>query len=158
MAKGRNSAENAGLKDLGARSTRQKPGLGPGIGCRNGQNVLRVTRWVQVAEEVGEAIGGRERDGAGAFALAHAIHAPQAHAQPGGLAACEGCDDRAGQAPPAALIEIGVAQFAPVAAAQANGKSYISVVHRPRLPARVGQGQGVRVGARPARMHSHDIA
>ncbi|GAB5447712.1 MAG: hypothetical protein Gyms2KO_25850 [Gymnodinialimonas sp.] len=76
--------------------------------------------WVEITEKVGKPRRTRQRDGAGAFALAHAVHAAQSHAKPCRISGAETSRNGARQSPPTALIQIGIPRLAPVAAAQAN--------------------------------------
>ena len=129
----RDAAEDARAQNLRPRSPGQKAALGFGIGGGNGEDVSGMERRVEIAEEIGEAAGARERDGAWPLAIAHAIHAAQADAPARGRAVGKSVRHSVRQTPTASPVEVGVTVLAPVAAAQANRKSQSVVALRARL-------------------------
>ena len=138
-AEWRDTAEYARAQDLRPRGPGQKAAFGFGIGGGNGKDVADMECRVEIAEEIGEAAGARERDGAWPFAIAHAIHAARADAPARGPAVGKCARHGVRQAPTAPLVEIGVAVLAPVAAAKANRKYQSIVAHRARPPERRGR-------------------
>lgn len=135
----RDAAEDALAQNFRPRGPGQKTVLGFGIGGGNGEDVSGMERRVEITEEIGEAAGARERDGAWPLAIAHAIHSAQADAPARGRAVGKNVRYGVRQTPAAPPVKVGVIALAPVTAAQADRKSQSVVTHRAHLPVERGK-------------------